>query len=468
MRVLGYARVSSLEQASGTSLQDQQDAIKAYAASRGLAVHRFYVEAESGVHERAEMRVQIQLLLKEARCGDLVVCDKLDRWSRDPEFTYGSIRRLLETGVSFYAVGDRCDPSTRDGDTMLGVRVLVAREEHKRIKERTVGTRRLLRDKGYYVEGTVPIGYERRASRDRLAHNILHVVENQAEAVKEVYRACIHGWSISKISKTMQQKYPWRRWDKKLVNKILRNRLYLGEIQDSRGIWIKGQHEAVIEPGLFARVQIALDGRRNHAGKRDESRTRNWLIREIGRCAQCQAKLSSSYGRWREEYTYYYRCLRGCPGYMRVEHIDGAVSNLTIDRLVELREELAKGPEPRERPIKDFAAERKKLQAKRERYLETFADGNMTKPELQTALRRVDEVRTRLDAQEAEQVRTVSAGAMRATLARVENIRLAWWKADRPVRRQILHELATAVLASKGKEPVVKWRTVEEILMNYA
>jgi DNA invertase Pin-like site-specific DNA recombinase len=72
MRVLGYARVSSVEQVHGTSLQDQQDAIKAYAASRGLKVHRFYVEAESGIHERIEMRAQIQLLLKEARKGDHV------------------------------------------------------------------------------------------------------------------------------------------------------------------------------------------------------------------------------------------------------------------------------------------------------------------------------------------------------------------------------------------------------------
>jgi hypothetical protein len=36
---------------------------------------------------------------------------------------------------------------------MLGVRVLVAREEHKRIRERMVGTRKLLHDRGHYAEG---------------------------------------------------------------------------------------------------------------------------------------------------------------------------------------------------------------------------------------------------------------------------------------------------------------------------
>lgn len=41
-RVLGYARVSSAEQALGTSLRDQQESIRAYAASLGLTVARFF------------------------------------------------------------------------------------------------------------------------------------------------------------------------------------------------------------------------------------------------------------------------------------------------------------------------------------------------------------------------------------------------------------------------------------------
>ncbi|MGH7435203.1 MAG: recombinase family protein, partial [Polyangiaceae bacterium] len=122
-RVLGYARVSSEEQARGSSLRDQQDAISAYAKAQGLQVARFYVEAESAVHEKIERREQIRALMLDVRAGDLIICDKLDRWSRDPEFTYGSIRKILEADASFYAVGDRCDPATRDGDTMLGVRV---------------------------------------------------------------------------------------------------------------------------------------------------------------------------------------------------------------------------------------------------------------------------------------------------------------------------------------------------------
>lgn len=66
-RVIGYARVSSALQALGTSLADQQATITAYAKGRGLDVARFYVEAESAVHEKFERREQMQALMRDVR-----------------------------------------------------------------------------------------------------------------------------------------------------------------------------------------------------------------------------------------------------------------------------------------------------------------------------------------------------------------------------------------------------------------
>lgn len=69
MRALGYCRVSSLEQATGTSLRDQQAAIEAHAAARGVVLAHVYVEAESGIHENNERREQMQALLRDVRRG---------------------------------------------------------------------------------------------------------------------------------------------------------------------------------------------------------------------------------------------------------------------------------------------------------------------------------------------------------------------------------------------------------------
>jgi Resolvase, N terminal domain len=92
-RVLGYARVSSELQGQGSSLRDQQAVIAAHAKAKGLPTPTFFVESESAIHEKNERRERIRALQAEVRAGDLVVCDKIDRWSRDPEFTYRSIRR---------------------------------------------------------------------------------------------------------------------------------------------------------------------------------------------------------------------------------------------------------------------------------------------------------------------------------------------------------------------------------------
>src|SRR5581483_7430218 len=198
-------------------------------------------EAESAIREKIEKREQIQALMREARSGDLVVCDKVDRWSRDPEFTYRSIRELHEKGVRVYFVGDGCDPSTPDGDSMLNFRVLFAREEHKRIKLRMVGTRKALRDRGYYAEGLTPYGYRRSLPKGEKSRekNVLRIEKSEAEVVRRAFRMSV-GASLSTIEAATGLK-------ESRVQDILRNRVYLGEVQDSQGQWIKAKHEAILD-----------------------------------------------------------------------------------------------------------------------------------------------------------------------------------------------------------------------------
>jgi DNA invertase Pin-like site-specific DNA recombinase len=478
-RVLGYARVSSEEQARGTSLQDQQDVIAAHAKARGLKVYRCYVEAESAIYERIENRDQIQLLMREVRRGDLVVCDKLDRWSRDAEFTYGSIRQILERGAGFYAVGDRCDPATRDGDTMLGVRVLVAREEYKRLRERTIGTRKILRDKGYYVEGVVPFGYVRPTGKgvSRLEHNALIPNGQAADTVREIYRSCIGGSSINAIRLHLRRTQPGRGWDKKSLNNILRNRFFVGEILDSRGIWIQGKHVALIDHDVFARAQTALDSRRLCGpGPQANSRTGSWLLRQIATCARCGAKVAAAYGGGTKgthvNEIPYYRCSKHCAGarYMRVRDFDALADGLVIGRLTELRKGLAvgaePGPDPGTRSV-DFATERAKLQRKRERFIEAFGnDTGMTRDEIRAALARIDAARLKLDAQEAQTMKRkplATAKLRREFLDRVAGLRLAWRDGPVPAKREILRLISRSVRIQHGHPPMIEWVTPEEM-----
>lgn len=475
-RILGYARVSSAEQALGTSLQDQQDAITRYAETCGVKVTRFYVEAESAVYEKIERRDQIRALMEDVRSGDLIVCDKLDRWSRDPEFTYGSVRRILQSGAAFYAVTDQCDPSTQEGDTMLGFRVLVAREEHKRIRQRTVGTRKLLRDKGYYAEGLPPFGYSRSLPRGAkgLQKNILQINAHQADLVRELFDRCADGDSINDLLAWLSKAHRAKKWDKKVINTILRNRVYIGEVKNASGLWIKGQHQPIVTVEQYSLAQDGLDRRRLRTPEAyQNARTANWLVRKIAVCALCGARVATAYGgKYKpspgtDRYISYYACQKRCGAkYVPVEETDEVVSAMALRRLEELVEFLSKPPKQLPRRVVDFAARRQKLQDKRSRFLEAFADGMMSRDELRAKLDAVDVDIGRLTVEEAEALKLTPANDSNAradALRTVKEIRSAWRKVPKVEKRRVLHLLARQARIARGREPAIDWFSAEEI-----
>ncbi len=452
-RVLGYARVSSELQGQGSSLRDQQDMIAAYAKARRLPVPRFYVEAESAVHERNERRDQIQALMADVREGDLVVCDKIDRWSRDPEFTYRSTREILEAGASFYAVGDQCDPSTPDGDSMLGFQVMFAREERKRIKVRMVGTRKILRDQGYYVEGLPPFGYRRSKPKGHkgVEKNMLVIEPAEAERVRRAF-ALARREALSSIATTIGLARHHQQ-------RVLRSRVYLGEIQNSRGEWIKAKHPAIVDADVFARTQAALDGRKN-GGASEISQTSTWILRDVARCAKCGARMASAFaGPHGDGRRYYYRSSHRCtPKHIPVRVLEEEAEPLIVERLEQLREELGREPKrprtPRAAP--DFAQRRAKLQQRRTRYIEAYADESMTREDLRAAIAKLDALALQVDAEEHAVSRPsplATPEARRSALREVGVIRKAWGKATPEARRRSWGTSSSQRCSSRASPP---------------
>jgi DNA invertase Pin-like site-specific DNA recombinase len=461
-RTIGYARVSSTEQSYGSSLDDQQDAIEAYAKTRSVRVTRFYVESEGGGREKIEKREQMQALMNDIRSGDLVLCDKIDRWSRDPEFTYQSLRTIREAGAHFYAVADQIDPSTAEGDTQLNFRVLFAREEHKRIKLRMVGTRNILRERGYYVEGTPPFGYRRAKPRGfkGVEKNILVIEPGEANVVRLMFRLAARGQSQAQISETLGVA-------KKRVWSSLRCRTYLGEIRTSRG-WIKGPHEPIITAARFDLVREAIDSRLLWAPRprTAPSETSSWIFRSLARCAQCGGKMGAAYaGEKGADRRHYYRCLARCAGYVRVRPVEDLIEALILERLKELREELASGPALALAPIVlDFASKLHKLVARRERLLARHEDGLTTMEELRTALARVDGDRLKLTAQHEAASRVHDPAVRRSMLREITSLRRAWVDSSVENKRAIATMLMSGVRIGANQAPSPTWYAVERLV----
>ena len=466
-RVLGYARVSSKLQGLGSSLQDQQDTLSAYAKDKHLPKPVFFVESETAIHEKNEKRDRIRALMSEVRRGDLVLCDKVDRWSRDPEFTYRSVRQIMEAGASVYFVGEQCDPSTPEGDTMLNFRIVFAKEEHKRIKQRMVGTRKILRDQGYYVEGLAPFGYRRPFPKGYkgVEKNILAIEPEEAKLMRKAFRLCVSGHSMTNIGNILGI-------TRDRVFDGLKNRVYLGEIENTSGTWIKGKHAALIDADTFALAQAALSARRLGSAKpRDaKSETSDWILRDVALCGLCGARMSAAYAGPHEKRRYYFKCSHGCTkAYIPVRGVESEASPLIVARLEELKEELAREPKRiAPAPAPDFAGRRATLERRRNKYLELCTDGLMTKDELRGRLIKLDADALRVDAEEQAALRPsplADASARRSVLREVGVIAKAWARARPEARREIVGHLAVAARLSSGKRPRFVWRPAEELLV---
>lgn len=465
-RILGYCRVSSEMQARGTSLGDQQAAIETYAKARGLSVARFFIEAESSVRERIESRHQMQALLKSVRAGDLVLCHNLDRWSRDPEFTFKSLREIVEAGAGFYSVGDGCDPATSEGDTMLNFRVLFAREEHKRIKARMVGTRQVLRAQGYYVEGLPPIGYARAHPKGYkgVEKNVLVIVPAAAAKVRKAFAMARRGIGLTAIAEEL------RDYDKSQVNRILRNRHYIGQVS-FEGQWIPGKHPPLIDVPTFEAVQRGLTERR-HGGPRPsghQGRTATWILRDVAVCGICGARMTARYS----AVVSYYMCrkYKTCGAKAaRVDHVEAFAGDMVEARIQELREELSRAPESAERAIpQDYASQKARLAQRRERFVEAFADGHLTREALREKLAKLDADTLTLEAREAAETapsRLKNTLVRREALRELASLKLAWGGASAQLRRKMVRIVAVTAAIKKDHPPVITWRDAEDLLVS--
>src|SRR4051794_17157746 len=105
MKVLGYLRVSTSEQAvSGDSLEAQRQQVTGYAMMKGWSVAEFFVEAGvSGSVPLAE-RPEGARLLAAARQGDAIVTPKLDRMFRSASDALGTLEELKHEGIGLHMI----------------------------------------------------------------------------------------------------------------------------------------------------------------------------------------------------------------------------------------------------------------------------------------------------------------------------------------------------------------------------
>jgi site-specific DNA recombinase len=253
-----YTRKSSdegLEQ-EYNSLEAQRDAGLAFIASQR---HEGWLALDDGFDdggfsggnlERPGLRRLMADI--EAKKVDIVVVYKIDRLTR----SLADFARLVDVfdrnGVSFVSVTQQFNTTTSMGRLTLNILLSFAQFEREVTGERIRDKFAASKAKGMWMGGTPPLGY------DVVARKLV-VNEPEAALVRDIFRRYAeHGSAATIVRELAQDGVTTKAWvtqsgrertgcpiDQKFLFKLLRNRIYLGEISN-RGQIYPGQHQAIV------------------------------------------------------------------------------------------------------------------------------------------------------------------------------------------------------------------------------
>jgi site-specific DNA recombinase len=155
----GYPRVSTDMQVERDALQNQIQALEAYAVAQGLDL-RLY--PEEGVSAKDTDRPKLQELLADVRAGRVrsVLVTKLDRISRSLADLLDLMRLFDARDVKFVSLRDSIDTSGPVGRFMLHILGAIAELERGIIAERVAEDMKLRARRGKWNGGLAPYGRE--------------------------------------------------------------------------------------------------------------------------------------------------------------------------------------------------------------------------------------------------------------------------------------------------------------------
>lgn len=489
-RVLAYRRVSTREQGlEGTSLEAQKTEIQRWCKANDMPDPIDYVEIQSGGEESEEKRREVQRLLGAVRPGDAVVVSKIDRFGRDMVFIVKHVRAIRKAGACFISLAESFDSRRPESEMMLGAWAMAADMERRRIQERTQGPRKLLREQGFFAEGSVPFGYKLPKDKTRR----LVVDPERAKIVREAFELAANGMSILRIAQHLQQRYPGvRAFLRYWVLKTLHNPMYTGKVSKtptrpdgySKVIPLPGQwvdaHEPIVSADLFAVVQRALATRTKGRRSQDNSSTAHYLMRGLARCSLCKSMMTPVKRCGRRSSGYYVcnrrimsadangeRCAHG--PYLRQVDTDAHLEKEIGACLKTLQKSLARPPVQPKRP--DFAKRRADVAQKRDNVLRLVAENLVTFEGATKTLRDIENELADVDAAEAEfnaSLTEDTAGNRKGALAFVHQVADEWPTLTIDVRRKLLGTLAREITVGKDKSVRIVWKDAGELAVDYA
>ncbi len=219
MKLVGYTRVSTVEQADNTSLEDQKTRILSYGVAMGHEVVNCFPEVASGKQTGNRPQFQAAIALLKSGGADGLIVAKLDRLGRNVRDILQFVDEVITPfGKSLIILDLQIDTSTPSGRMVLTMMGAMAEMERSIIRERVERGRQAKADRGGYAFGAPPIG--KKAVEGELVPD-----ELEQETIATIFRHRRSGKSPQKIADYLNaQNIPTKRggtWHHSTVRKVL-------------------------------------------------------------------------------------------------------------------------------------------------------------------------------------------------------------------------------------------------------
>jgi len=249
MKVLLYARVSTLGQERNDTIKTQINELTAYAKAAGYE-YELYKDTASGASEK---RVFALIEYLQENNFDKLVFTYADRLARDVYLQLFLLKETKKLGVELVSLKQEFIFNNTDNpfaNSMLQIMAVFAELEKNMIAARLKAGKENKQRSGRRAIGRLPFGYtyEGKGKSKKLVIN-----EKQAEIVKHIFAAYNSCKSLQRTANEVNGAHGTE-FSRQAVSVILKNKIYTG-VLIADGKEINGKHAAIISKNLFTRCQ---------------------------------------------------------------------------------------------------------------------------------------------------------------------------------------------------------------------
>lgn len=439
-------------------------------------VERYIDEGITGT--LAAKRPEFVRMLEDAKEGrfDLIVTREVCRFARNTVDTLSITRELKNYGVEVYFVSDNIWTMDGDGELRLSIMATLAQEESRKISERVLAGQAISRENGVlYGTGNI-IGY------DRIDGKYV-INQEQAETIRLIFELYASGMGMTRVANELTARGRLdgagnKVWNAVKVSRTIRNATYKGYIcynksrvnnylekkriknlDEDSFILKKGNFEPIVSEELWdycnqlrkrkIKEYDLLDGETRRLGYNSPKAI--WAQKLKCRCgAHCKRykwRIKQSTGEVVYGYQCYSRTRSPAKSYLQAHGVSvfpevcDALSicewKLELMATIIFRQVLSGGEkaivlacdmlskfseindEKRDKQILSLKNKQLQLEKRRTRYLDMYADGDLTKTEYTQAINENAEKYKELSAQIA-QIKEQIPQATRLDLSRIQ------------------------------------------------